>query len=77
MPDVTVRQEEIGHYIITMEIKNALDVSYYNVGLYYLHDDGTCGNPINNNVYTIHEKEKATACFNRYKRKVKSWIGEV
>ena len=76
MPDVTVRQEEIGYYVITMEIKTALDFSYYDVGLYHLHDDGICGYPINNNVYAIHAKKQATACFNRYKRKAKSWIGE-
>lgn len=77
MPDVTVRQEKIGYYVITMEIKTAKDFSYYNVELCHLHDDGTCGYPINNNVYGIYEKKKATACFNRYKRKAKSWIGEV
>ena len=77
MPDVTVRQEEIGRYVITMEIKTAKEFSYYNVELCRLHDDDICGYPINNNVYAMHEKKKATATYNRYKRKAKAWSGEV
>lgn len=69
MPDVTIKQKQIGNYYIEMRVRTSHDMPYYEVllnernGDYYRTDNG--------NVYHIDDKKNANQCFYRYCSKAK------
>ena len=66
---VTIKEHINEYTYISLEIKNQWGMSYYEVQACQMYSDGTCGNPFINMIYSMDEKEKALATFNRYKRK--------
>lgn len=63
---VTIKQHTTKNYYITMEWDKR---NIYVVQVCPIIDENLCGYPIREMTYSINEKQKAIATFNRYKKK--------
>lgn len=65
---VTVKQYQNENYYISLEIKTNYNMNHYEVSVYPILSENECGYPIRSIIYSMDEKQKASATFNRYKK---------
>lgn len=65
---LVIKQHKNNNYYISLEITIRYERSIYLVQVCPLYDENMCGYPIREMTYSIDEKKKALATFNRYKR---------
>lgn len=65
---ITEKQHTNENYYISMEIETRYGMTYYEVSVCPLLNAWEGGSPIKSIVYSMDERKKALATFNRYKR---------
>lgn len=65
---VTEKNHKNENHYISLEIKTNYNMTYYEVSVCPLFSDCECGSPIKSIVYSMDERKKALATFNRYKK---------
>jgi hypothetical protein len=65
----TVKSYTNENYYVSLEIKTSYNSNYYEVSVCERIGECECGCPINSITYSMEEKAKALATFNRYKKK--------
>ena len=66
---VTEKNHTNENYYISLEIKTSYNTNYYEINVCERLNDYECSYPIKSIMYSMDEKKKAYATFNRYAKK--------
>ena len=65
---ITEKNHTNENYYISLEIKTNHNMNHYEVSVHPILNECECGYPIKSISYSMDEKKKANATFNRYKK---------